>query len=465
MSFPSNFTWGAATASYQIEGAAREDGRGSSVWDTFAATPGKVFNGDNGDVACDHYHRMPQDVAMMKDLGLQAYRFSIAWPRLFPAGDSRREQRGFDFYSRLIDELLENGIKPLPTMYHWDLPQALQDVGGWANRDTAMRFGEYAGKLVEAYSDRVDKWITLNEPWCFTWLGYMSGVHAPGVQDLDQAIAAAHHSALGHAEAVRATRAIDPTALIGQTLNMTNYRLSDPNDLELQELASLQDAQLNRWWIEAEQTGHYPSNLVDYFGDRLSRVMLPGDNELLKVKTDFLGINYYSDSFLSTPGPDDKRAMDNFGPHPFPQRVSGRVPEPTTDMGWPITPDGIKNLLLRIKRDWPQIESIAVTENGAAYDYPVENGEVNDHLRVDYIVAHLEQLSEAIELGVPLDAYFAWSLMDNYEWAEGYRKRFGIVHVDFETQERYPKLSAKVYKDIISSNGANIRKIIESIRV
>lgn len=464
MTFPKNFTWGAATASYQIEGAAHEDGRGPSVWDTFAATPGKVFNGDNGDVACDHYHRVDEDVAIMKNLGLDAYRFSIAWPRIFPDGGTRREQRGLDFYSKLIDKLLENDIKPLPTMFHWDLPQALQDKGGWANRDTAMRFGEYAGSLVEAYSDRVEKWITLNEPWCFTWLGYMSGVHAPGVKDLDQAIAAAHHSALAHAEGVRAARAADPKALIGQTLNMTNYIVSDPNDSELVELASLQDSHINRWWIEAEQTGQYPQNLVEHYGEKLAKVMLPGDEQLLKVATDFLGINYYSDSFISTPGPEDKRAMDG-GPHPFPQRASGKVPGPTTDMGWPITPEGIKNLLLRIKRDWPQIESLAVTENGAAYDYPLENGEVNDPLRVEYLVSHLGQLSEAIDLGVPLDSYFAWSLMDNYEWAEGYRKRFGLVHVDFNTLERTPKLSAKVYRDVIASNGGNIRGILDSLRV
>jgi beta-glucosidase len=349
-------------------------------------------------------------------------------------------------------------------MYHWDLPQALQDKGGWANRDTAYRFAVYAADLAEAYSDRVDKWITFNEPWCFTWLGYMSGVHAPGVQDLDQAIAAAHHSALAHAEGIRAFRSIDPDVIIGQTLNMTNYIVSDPSDPELMELASLQDAHINRWWIEAEQTGHYPQSLVDYYGERLQRVLLPGDEKLLKIDTDFLGINYYSDAFISTPGPDDKRAMDG-GPHPFPQRASGKVPGPTTDMGWPITPEGIKNLLVRINRDWPQIKSLAVTENGAAYDYPVENGEVNDHRRVAYLTSHLEQLSQAIDLGVPLDSYFAWSLLDNYEWAEGYRKRFGLVHVDFETQERIPKLSAKVYKDIVATNGSRIGRITESIRV
>ena len=464
MSFPKDFTWGAATASYQIEGGAHLDGRGPSIWDTFAATPGKVVNGENGDVACDHYHRYPEDIKIMKDLGIDSYRFSIAWPRLFPSGNSHREQRGFDFYSRLIDELLANDIKPLPTMYHWDMPQPLQDIGGWANREIVYRFADYAAELAMAYSDRVEKWITINEPWCVSWLGYMSGVHAPGVKNFDQAVAAAHHTALAHAEAVRSFREISPTGLIGQTLNMTNYIVSDPNDKDLAELASLQDAHINRWWIEAERTGYYPENLVEYYGERLDRVLKSGDENLLKVDTDFLGINYYSDSFLSTPGPDDKRAMDG-GPHPFPQRASGKVPGPTTDMGWPITPEGIKNLLLRIKHDWPEYTSIAVTENGAAYDYPVEHGEVNDHRRVEYLLAHLEQLSQAIDAGSALDSYFAWSLLDNYEWAEGYQKRFGLVHVDFDTLERIPKLSARVYKDIVATNGAKMGEIVASIGV
>ena len=455
MIFPDDFTWGTATSSYQIEGAANVDGRGASIWDTFAATPGKVVNGENGDVACDHYHRYPQDIALMKEMGVSAYRFSFAWPRLFPNGDSKREQRGFDFYSRVIDELLENGIKPVPTLYHWDLPQAIQDNGGWANRAIVDQFADFTTSIIEQYSDRVDKWITINEPWCLTWLGYMSGVHAPGIQDLDQAIAAAHHTALAHAAAVRVVRELSPTALVGQTLNMTNYIVTSPDNEELNELAALQDSHINRWWIEAEQTGKYPQNLVDYYGDKLAKVFLPGDEKLLKVDTDFLGINYYSDSFISEPGPDDKRAMDG-GPHPFPQRASGQVPQPTTDMGWPITPEGIKNLLMRIHRDYPSIQSIAITENGAAYDYPVVEGEINDQRRVDYLIAHLEQIAEAIKLGSKVDSYFAWSFMDNYEWAEGYQKRFGLVHVDFDTLERIPKQSAKVYSNIIAANSLSV---------
>lgn len=460
MGFPNDFTWGTATSSYQIEGAAHVDGRGASIWDTFSKTPGKVSNGENGDVACDHYNRFEEDIKIMKDLGIPAYRFSFAWPRMFPNGDAQREQRGFDFYARLIDSLLEAGIKPMPTLYHWDLPQGLQDIGGWASREVVGRFADYAAQLVEAYSDRVSKWITINEPWCVSWLGYMSGVHAPGVKDFDQAVAAAHHTALSHAEAVRAMRAIDPSAILGQTLNMTNYIVTDPSDPEIVELAALQDSHINRWWIEAELFGRYPENLVEYYGDRLARVFKEGDDQRLKVETDFLGINYYSDSFLSPAQPGDSRAMDG-GPHPFPQRANGRVPGPTTDMGWPVTPEGIKNLLLRITRDWPQYQSLAVTENGAAYDYPVVDGEVDDARRVDYLVSHIQQLAEAIDQGAKLDSYFAWSLLDNFEWAEGYQKRFGLVHIDFDTLARTPKRSAKIFSEVIATNGANVLALVE----
>jgi beta-glucosidase len=464
MSFPKNFIWGAATASFQIEGAGKEDGKGQSIWDTFCATPGKVANGDDGMVACDHYHRYPEDIQIMKDMGIDSYRFSIAWPRLFPSGDSVREQRGFAFYDKLIDELLDNGITPLPTMFHWDLPQTLQDNDGWANRDTVNRFVDYGASLIDAYGDRISKWVTLNEPWCFTWLGYMSGVHAPGVKNFDHAVAAAHHSVIAHSQVIEAAKSIRPDLIMGQALNMTNYRVMNPEDADVVQLASFQDSHINRWWLDAEHYGHYPQDLVDYFGERLSRVMLPGDEYKLRAKSDFLGINYYSDSFLSSPRPTDKAAMDG-GPHPFPQRASGAVPEPTTDMGWPLTPGGISDLLVRIKKDWPMIQSIAITENGAAYDYPVENGEVNDYKRVEYILTHLQACAEAIELGVPLDAYYIWSLLDNFEWAEGYQKRFGIVHVDFETLERIPKLSSKVYKDVIAYKGTNIGKVLDSIRV
>ena len=452
--FPANFRWGVATSSYQIEGAAHEDGRGTSIWDTFAATPGKVINGENGDVACDHYHRFPEDIAVMKSMGIQSYRFSMAWPRMFPNGDHRREQRGFDFYNRLIDGLLEAGIEPLATLYHWDMPQALQDEGGWANRNTVHAFADYAASAAVAFGDRVTDWITLNEPWCVTWLGYMSGVHAPGVQDLDSAIAAAHHTALAHGIATRAMRAERSNIRTGIAANMTNYRVDDPSNSELMVLQGLMDSHLNRWWIDAFSTGQYPQNLVDLYGEKLQRVMKPGDERLLKVDSEILGVNYYSDSFLGTPDPEDKPMIEG-GLFPFPQRASGRTPEPRTDMGWPVTPEGLGELVLRIARDWPHIDDIRITENGAAYpEGPDADGDVADDRRVEYLKSHIDSLGRAIAEGAPVRQYFAWSLMDNYEWAEGYEKRFGLVHVDFQTQKRTVKRSGIAYNSIIAAHEA-----------
>ena len=450
--FPEDFNWGVATSSYQIEGAAFEDGRGESIWDRFCATPGKVANSEDGLVACDHYHRFEEDIQIMKQLGVTTYRFSMAWPRMFPKGDSVREERGFDFYDRLINELLANGIKPLPTLYHWDLPQALQDKGGWANRDTVDAFAHYAAAAVEAYGDRVTEWLTLNEPWCVTWLGYMNGVHAPGVQNLDHALAAAHHTALAHAEATRAMRAVRDDLRIGLALNMTTYRIEDESDKDLSELGDLMDAQLNRWWIEAFLKGSYPESLMKIHEARLANIIKPGDLARLKVQTDILGVNYYSDSFIGLPRPEDKPLIEE-GLFPFPHRMNGSAPGPYTDMGWPITPVGLEELLLRIARDWPEIQDIAITENGVAFDYePDESGEVNDIRRIDYLLSHLEAAGRAIEKGAPLKSYYAWSLMDNFEWAEGYNKRFGLVHVDFKTLKRTIKNSGKTYSEVIAAS-------------
>ncbi|CAB4638750.1 unannotated protein [freshwater metagenome] len=450
--FPEDFNWGVATSSYQIEGAAFEDGRGESIWDRFCATPGKVANSEDGLTACDHYHRFEEDIQIMKQLGVTTYRFSMAWPRMFPKGDSVREQRGFDFYDRLINELLANGIKPLPTLYHWDLPQTLQDKGGWANRATVDAFAQYAAAAVEAFGDRVTEWLTLNEPWCVTWLGYMNGVHAPGVKNLDHALAAAHHTALAHAEASRAMRAVRSDLRIGLALNMTTYRIEDESDKDLAELGDLMDAQLNRWWIQAFLTGSYPENLMKIHEARLGNIILPGDLERLKVQTDILGVNYYSDSFIGLPRAEDKPLIEE-GLFPFPHRMNGSAPGPYTDMGWPVTPVGLEELLLRIARDWPEIEDIAITENGAAYDYqPDESGEVNDIRRIEYLLSHLEAAGRAIEKGAPLKSYYAWSLMDNFEWAEGYNKRFGLVHVDFKTLKRTIKNSGKAYSEVIAAS-------------
>ena len=447
--FPPDFKWGVATASYQIEGAASEDGRGPSVWDTFSKTPGKVLNGDTGDVACDHYHRYPDDIRLMQELGIESYRFSIAWPRLFPNGDALSEPRGFDFYDRLVDALLDAGITPTATLFHWDLPQRLQDQGGWANRDTAYRFADYSQQVVSALGDRIDTWLTLNEPWCFTWLGYMSGVHAPGVTDLDQALAAAHHSALAHGLAARAIRAVQPASTVGIALNMTNYRVDDPGNLEVSELATLMDAHVNRWWIDAFTTGQYPATLAEFYGDRLQRHVLPEDSSILKVQTDLLGINYYSDSFLGAPGPDDPPISDG-GLFPFPHRSAPVNVQPQTAMGWPITPHGLRDLLVRVAEDWPQIRDISITENGAAFeDQVLPSGEIDDLQRVNYLTEHIKAVAMAIEAGVPVSSYHAWSFLDNFEWAEGYSKRFGLVYVDYTSQERILKQSALTYRSLI----------------
>jgi len=461
MSFPEGFNWGSATASYQVEGAFDVGGRSASIWDTFSKTPGKVVRGDNGDVACDHYNRYEEDIKIMKDLGMQSYRFSIAWPRIMPNGTGEVSQEGINFYNRLIDALLEAGIQPTATLYHWDLPQVLQDKGGWGNRDIVQQFADYATVCAEAFGDRVANWITINEPWCVTWLGNFWGVHAPGLKDLDTAIAVAHHTALAHAEGTRAIRAVRPESRSGITLNMTNYRVSDESNTELLQLRDYWDSNINRWWMDAQLHGTYPENLVDFYGDKLAKVVLPGDMEMLKIDSEFLGVNYYSDSFLNTPTPE--QIEKNEGTFVFPINSDGTSPGPHTDMGWPITPDGLGDLLIRIHKDWPEIIDIAITENGVAYDdEPDENGVVNDQRRVDYLIAHLHSVERAIEAGSPVKSYYYWSLMDNFEWAEGYAKRFGIVHINFETLQRTPKLSAQVYSKVIQSNGASLSALANS---
>jgi beta-glucosidase len=453
MSFPEGFNWGSATASYQVEGAFDVGGRSASIWDTFSKTPGKVVRGDTGDVACDHYNRYQEDIQIMKDLGMQTYRFSIAWPRIMPNGTGEVNQEGIDFYNRLIDGLLEAGIQPTATLYHWDLPQVLQDKGGWANRDIVQQFADYATVCAEAFGDRVANWITINEPWCVTWLGNFWGVHAPGLKDLDASITVAHHTALAHAEATRALRAVRPEIRSGITLNMSNYRVSDESNTDLLKLRDYWDSNINRWWIDAQLHGTYPQNLVEFYGDKLAKVVLPGDMEKLKIDSEFLGVNYYSDSFLNTPTAE--QVEKNEGTFVFPINSDGTSPAPHTDMGWPITPAGLGDLLIRIHNSWPEISDIAITENGVAYDdEPDDQGVVNDQRRVDYLLSHLESVSRAIEAGSPVKSYYYWSLMDNFEWAEGYAKRFGIVHINFETLQRTPKLSAQVYSRVIASNGA-----------
>ena len=456
--FPADFTWGTATASYQIEGAFDTDGRGASIWDTFSKTPGKVVNGDTGDIACDHYNRFEEDIAIMKQLGVSAYRFSIAWPRLFPQGDATREERGFAFYNRLINALIAAGIEPMVTLYHWDLPQSLEDKGGWANRGVVDAFADYATACAEAFGDRITNWITLNEPWCVSWLGYSNGVHAPGKKDYNLAIAASHHTALAHAAAFRAIKKVRPEAKVGLTVNMNNIHNESPEDQEASDFAALNDSNLNRWWIDAFTTGKYPQNLIDTYGARTEGIILEGDEKLLVTDVDFMGINYYCDGFVRQARPEDKPAIEG-GFMPFPQRADSSAPahlaQDLTAMGWVVTPEGLGNLVKRVHKDWPQIPYLVITENGSSYDDVKENGQVIDTKRTAYLVAHLKSLQSAIADGAPVKGYFAWSLLDNYEWAEGYAKRFGIVHVDFQTQERTPKMSFAKYKEIIAANAVN----------
>lgn len=454
--FPNDFKWGAATASFQIEGAGKEDGRGASIWDTFCDTPGKVVNGDNGLVACDHYHRFEDDIALMKKMGIETYRFSLAWPRLFPNGDSVAEPRGFEFYNRLIDALLEAGIEPAATVYHWDLPQKLQDNGGWANRNTVAAITEYSKAVVAAFGDRVKTWITLNEPWVYSWLGYGSGVHAPGVVDHSQALAAVHHSALAHGAMTRAMRSVRSDLKIGITLNMANVRVSNPESSELSYMGELMDAHVNRFFLDAIKTGQYPSQLVDLYGTELASLIKPNDAEILKVETDFVGVNYYSDNFVNAPTDEDE-SMETNPVFRFPGRMNGKTPEPRTAMGWPITPWGMRDLLNRVHRDYPNIPEWMITENGAAFDDRVEaDGQVLDDDRTRYLEDHIHNVGLAIKDGCPVTAYYYWSFLDNFEWAEGYAKRFGIVHVNFETQERIVKESGFTYSSIIGTHRSSL---------
>ena len=456
MSFPADFIWGAATSSYQIEGAAQEDGRGISIWDTFSKTPGKVANGDTGDIAIDHYHRYPQDVALMKEIGLQGYRFSFAWPRMFPLGDGVREERGFDFYDRLIDSVLEAGIEPLATLYHWDLPQALEDRGGWVHRDIVSRFADYSTAVVERFGDRVKKFTPINEPWVVAWLGHGIGIHAPGVKDRASAFAAAHHTVMAHAASTNAMRAVRSDILTGPVLNQANYVPDDMNDSVQTHTAEVLDAVQNRFWMDAFMYGSYPEILLKEFGAELSAVIKEGDLQAATVKNDFIGINFYFDSRVGAEveGLDQWHSISAlFG------AASDETPRgPLTDMGWPLTPEGLENLLVRWhKEHGDKLPDLFITENGVAYgDGPDSEGRIRDLRRIDYLHTHLKAVSKAIDLGAPVKGYYQWSLMDNFEWALGYEKRFGIIYVDFDTQERIIKDSGYWYRDQILNNGKNI---------
>ncbi|MCW2839541.1 MAG: beta-glucosidase [Aeromicrobium sp.] len=442
---PADFCWGAATSSFQIEGAVDEDGRTPSIWDTFAATPGRVANGDDGSVAIDHYHRWREDLDLMTRLGLNAYRFSVAWPRVQPDGAGRGNLPGIGFYDRLVDGLLERGIVPWATLYHWDLPEALEQAGGWPARDTADRFADYTAIIAEALGDRVKHWITLNEPWCAAFLGYASGIHAPGRTDPADAVAASHHLLLGHGLAVQRLRAIVPDAEVGVTVNL--YPVTPVDDSGRHDEAVRRvDGLMNRWFLDPLLKGGYPKDvLADLAPVTDAGFILDGDTTTIAQPLDFLGVNYYTRHVVGAglwPGSADVRFQLENG-------------LPRTATGWDVDPAGLVDILTQVQRDYPAIP-VYLTENGAAFDDEVVDGIVHDADRISYIEQHLASLVTMRERGMDVRGYFAWSLMDNFEWAEGYDKRFGIVHVDYETQVRTPKDSARWYADLIGSHRAGI---------
>jgi beta-glucosidase len=443
---PEGFVFGASTAAYQIEGAVDEDGRGRSVWDTFCAQPGRIVDGSSGAVACDHYHRHAEDVALMKGLGLDGYRFSIAWPRVQPEGSGRANAKGLAFYDRLVDELLEAGIAPMATLFHWDLPQPLEDAGGWLNRETAERFAEYATLLGLRLGDRVAHWVPVNEPNVVTMLGYALGMHAPGRTLMFDALPAAHHLLLGHGRAVQALRATGASS-VGTATNHTPVVAASSGD-EDKEAAAGYATLWNRLFSDPVLLGSYPDGFA---------ALMPGpvedDLRVISSPIDFYGVNYYMPTKIAGPS----TAAPDGSPFTGADLPFVMVPVegyPRTDFDWPVVPEGLFDLLVTMSDEYGDaLPPLFVTENGCAYDDgPDPAGRVADQRRIDYLDGHLNAVGEAIAAGVDVRGYFTWSLIDNFEWAEGYTKRFGLVHVDYETQRRTPKDSYAWFARVIAEN-------------
>lgn len=457
--WPQGFIWGSATAAAQVEGAAHEGGKEDSIWDAFARVPGAVHGGHDLEIADDHYHRMPADVRLMKELGLDSYRFSTSWARVRP-GDRAPNPEGLDFYSRLVDELLEAGILPWLTLYHWDLPQALEEKGGWANRDTAFRFRDYATDVYEALGDRVTHWTTFNEPFCSSLLGYASGVHAPGRREPRAAVAAVHHQHLAHGLAVTALRSAGAEQ-VGITLNLTNAIPRDASDPVDVDATRRLDSLANRIFLDPLLRGTYPADtLADLEPFGLGDVIRPGDLEIISAPIDFLGVNHYHDDLVSG-HPDDAVGDSHSGGASreagspwvgsehitFPSRGL-----PRTAMDWEVNPDGLRALLVRLGQEYEQLPPLYITENGAAYDDAVAaDGAVHDTERTRFILDHIASVAEAIAEGADVRGYFVWSLLDNFEWSYGYDKRFGIVRVDYDTLERTIKDSGLAYASLIAA--------------
>lgn len=440
--FPRDFIWGAATAAYQIEGAYNQDGKGESIWDRFCHTPGNVENGDTGDIACDHYNRLEEDIRLMKELGIKSYRYSISWPRILPEGKGKLNQRGMDFYKRLTNLLLENEIEPLITLYHWDLPQKLQDIGGWANRDVTDYFTNYAEVVFNNLGDIVPYWVTINEPWVVAFLGNMFGSHAPGIKDLKTALDVSHNLMLSHGKAVKLYREMNQKGKISIALNFSTKYPASQKEEDI-KAARLSDGGLNRWFLDPIFKGYYPEDVLELYSKRgVTHTFPMEDLKVISQPMDFLAFNYYSSEFVKH-DPDIgfsgiNNELDSFE---------------KTEMGWIVYPQGLYDLITRLGRDYGKIDLI-ISENGAAFkDFINSDGTIDDHRRTNYIKEHLTQVHRAIESGINLKGYYLWSLMDNFEWAFGYSKRFGLIHVDYETLKRTIKNSGHWYKEVIRNNG------------
>jgi beta-glucosidase len=433
--FPADFVWGVATSAFQIEGATAEDGKGPSIWDRFCRQPGAIADHSNGDVACDHYHRWEQDLDLIAALGVDVYRFSISWPRVQPDGAGAWNEKGLDFYERLVDGMLERGIKPYVTLNHWDLPDKLQVNGGWANRDTVHRFVDYAVGINTRIGDRVASIATHNEPWVVATLGYETGTFAPGIKDRRAAAQASHHLLLSHGLALNALREQGCHAQLGIVLNLAPMHPATVS-IEDHAKARLEDGRLLRWYMDPLFKGSYPADVLDYLGGDAPQIHA-GDMEAIATPMDFLGVNYYSRTVVSAAGAWDVK-------------TSGRE---VTDMGWEVYPEGLTELLVRLHWDYA-VPPLLITENGAAFPDKMEDGRINDAPRTRYLIAHIAAMADAMRQGVKMDGYMVWSLLDNFEWAFGYEKRFGIVHVDYDTQKRTLKDSALWYREFLQQQRA-----------
>jgi beta-glucosidase len=444
ITFPKDFLWGTATAAYQVEGAWNADGRGESVWDRFSHTPGNVKGGWTGDVACDQYNRYPEDIGIMKQMNLRSYRYSIAWPRIQPSGQGAVNQKGFDYYKRLTDAVLAAGMRPLVTLYHWDLPQALEDKGGWPNRDTAARFADYTEIVLKAFGDRIETWAIFNEPWVFTYLGYGSGVHAPGKKDFDLFLKASHTVNIAQGDAFRAIKAIAPKSKVGTAYSMSPAK---PLTSSAEDAAAAKrfDAFNNVWFLETALRGRYPEAFVH--GTPLETMgFQSGDDKRMTAPLDYIGVNYYFRRLASAAPAPAKPSYEAMG-----FDLTDGKEGPLTEIGWEVYPRGMYDIVQRISKDYKL--PIEITENGCSYgDYPDARGRVADVRRIDYYREHLRELAHAIQDGADVRGYHAWSILDNFEWSEGYTQRFGLVFIDFPTQRRYMKDSGKWYSRVAATN-------------